>query len=429
MLRSRALCTTGIAGILTAILTALGCTHIHNDHYAQVSKDISTQFETYRKPSTSIYDTMIENHKRVEARLSEHQRQLGALRTKAFLNQLNTATWADIHKRLVDNQQSRDTLNDLIQDRLKTILVERDRSAKDIVDAKSALQKAQELVKRATQDELKWKARQLLFQGTIKLVIEKGKIDTTTFNSIKTDVLKQEVPGEEQKPDGSAITVEDALQDDLTAFQHLDFATVLKSYTYGLLDPNAAPGIQITILSLGSDLADARLKRAQTERDYLDTQIKLLGASIQEANVQRVGIARLEDWLNDPRPALRFSAQKTPLETINYFRKPFARNDDALGRADAIKAALGIVAVYAVSATIDDPTNNKLELDARLASTEHDYSIRTSAINAAEQEALIGRGLQALVAYHAGGITAEEMANLIGAAQTIALAVIGVGVN
>src|SRR5262245_26651823 len=111
MLKVRVLCTTGIICIIAAILAALGCTHVHNDHYAQVSKDISTQFETYRKPSTSIYDTMIENHKRVEARLSEHQSQLGALRTKAFLNQLNTVTWADIQKRLADSQQNRKNLN------------------------------------------------------------------------------------------------------------------------------------------------------------------------------------------------------------------------------------------------------------------------------------------------------------------------------
>jgi hypothetical protein len=422
MLKVRVLCTTGIICILAAILAALGCTHVHNDHYAQVSKDISTQFETYRKPSTSIYDTMIENHKRVEARLSEHQSQLGALRTKAFLNQLNTVTWADIQKRLADSQQNRKNLNNLIADRLKAVLVERGMTVEDIKDAQSALQKAQQLVNQATQDELKWKARQILFQGTLKLVIEKGKIDKDTFDSIKTDVLAQKVPGETK-------TVAEALQDELAAFKPSDFSTILKSYTYGMLDPNAAPGIQITVLSLGSDLADARLKRAQAERDYLDTQIKLLNAAIQNADILNVGIKQLDDWLKDPRPALRFSANKTPLATINYVQKPFPRNDDAPGRADAMKAALTIAAVYVVSETIDDPTNNQLELNARLASTEHDRSIRTSAINAAEQEALIGRGLQALVAYHTGGITAEETANLIRAAQTLALAVIGIGVN
>jgi hypothetical protein len=54
----------------------------------------------------------------------------------------------------------------------------------------------------------------------------------------------------------------------------------------------------------------------------------------------------------------------------------------------------------------------------------HLFSIRRSALNTKEREALVGYGLDGLAAYHAGGVKPEQIANFFRAVQTIALGVI-----
>jgi hypothetical protein len=63
----------------------------------------------------------------------------------------------------------------------------------------------------------------------------------------------------------------------------------------------------------------------------------------------------------------------------------------------------------------------------QLAVIEHQYSIQESAENAKRHEALIARGLEGVQSYEQAGITPDQIANLIRAAQAAELSFIAAG--
>ena len=91
-----------------------------------------------------------------------------------------------------------------------------------------------------------------------------------------------------------------------------------------------------------------------------------------------------------------------------------------------MKDALQVVAVYVIDYTV---VLDRLQLtEERLARRAHSYSIQVSSINAKERETLIGLGIQSLGTYQQNGVTPDEIANLIRAAQTAALSFVAAGV-
>lgn len=109
--------------------------------------------------------------------------------------------------------------------------------------------------------------------------------------------------------------------------------------------------------------------------------------------------------------------------TLITFRRLGSEGPNA---EDDLKKAARILATYGAVMTLDDAAYN--EAIVKEASLEHEYLIKLSAANAAEHEALIERGLQGIETYHNGGLTSEDVANFIRAAQAIATAVIAGGV-
>lgn len=417
---------TAIHVLQVALL--VGCVHLHSDQDAKLAKDTAAKFDEYRKPGNSLYDTMLANQRQVVSRNNEFRAQLIQLRTNAFLNQLHTLNWQNIQNGLTKAKANQEAANAKVTADLKELLKQQGVAETEVGDAKKVLAKARELVAKASEEELRWKARKLLLQSAIVLIVEKGKLDSESFEAIKNRVLNEEIPGEKGK-DGKPMKLKDVVGKDTVNLDQKSLTEVLKGYTFQVFDPSAQPGVTVTILSLSSDLAEAQLRRAKAEKDYLGQQVKFLTPAVKRADAIDEALTRLQESFDEPIQRFKFDPSSTPLRTINLYQKPFTAHDDEARRANAIRVSLAIVAAYAISQTLDDPGVNSLDLGARLAALNHEHSIRTSAVNAAEQEALVGRGLQALAIYHEGGITSEEIGNLIRAAQTAALAWIGAGVN
>jgi hypothetical protein len=334
-----------------------------------------------------------------------------------------------------DAEGGRSELNAAIVSRLKNALQERGVSEDKLKDAKAVEKEAKDAVTKATAAQLSWKARRLFFQGALVAVVEAGKADSDTLNAIKDKVLEQEIPGEKDSA-GKPVKVRDVLKSDFKDISATSLQGLIEKYTFGQFRPSDQPGIAITIFSLGTDLADAQLKRAQADKDYFDQQIVLLTSAGSKSVAMVRAFNKDVEFPLIEKPEFRLEADDTPLATI---QKILDLKDEDLEREQGQKAleikgkgvqsVLKLVARYSVAYALDDPQSDNLGLLVRLSRLEHERSIQLSMVNAAEQEAVIGRGLQALDTYHQGGITSEQTANLIRALQTAALAWIGAGVD
>ena len=209
--------------------------------------------------------------------------------------------------------------------------------------------------------------------------------------------------------------VGDQLKGDVKNLKALDLGGLLRAYTVDSVDPKSAPGLTVVILSLGDDLARMQKQRGQLELNHLSTRLALLQDAQGTDRSCEVAIQIIDDRVVEGH----FKHTAKPVDTINQLKN---RTDD-----QPLQDAFKVLAYYSIARVLN--TARRDDLRVRLAVLEHEYEIRLAQVNAREREAVIGRGLEGLVAYHSGGLTAEDVANLLRAAQTAGLAAIGAGVN
>lgn len=423
----------GVIGIFLVLCFSPGCTYWHSEHKANISKELKRQFhDDHRKSSETIFQTMLSNLREVEGRMAVRQEQLYQLRTRLFLNQLDNRTWSAISTEIDRILTGQEALAGTLASSLREALKKRGVKDTEIETLRQAKTKAEQLVNSETQSALKWKAHQAFFQQTIRLVASEKELSK---DAVMESIFGTPLTGE-KKPDGQPLRVQDVLKEDFDRISSGENPTqLLKEYTSDVYDSSKAPGIRITILGLGLDLVSAKLGIANTERDYLNEQIKILLEASKNFETIKLVKQRLLDRL-DPylaTPMLpSFDKNGTPRTTINTLLQKRRNTKNPAEQREienAIKGALLILAGYSVSHMLDDPAILKLEIEAKQQILNHANSIQVSAGRAAEQEAIISRGLESLSMYYEGGWKPEDTASLIQLAQSIGLAWIAGGVN
>jgi hypothetical protein len=409
--------------ILCLFFLNFGCTHLHNQQNANLAKEISTEFKTFQGSSPNPYSLMLQNQQKVDAKASKLQAEIAKQKALSFSAQVSTVTWAQIESELETEKEQLVKRNETLKKDVEVLLKEKGEQEAKVEDYEDGLKKARALLEKAIKEQQKWEARQVLFRSTIKFLATtaaaKGKkLDPQTLEKAKKDILDQKITVADLNVKGEIgakdVTVGDALSGDKTALMQLAFSELLRKYTIGNFDPVSAPGLTVVILSLGTDLAKVQLDRANLEVNYLKARIDSLEAQKEEPDKIDKALHIIRDRFKEKT----FVSTDQVLKTINDLRKQNKR--------DAIQDTFRVLSYYSVAQTLDESA--RLELQTRPARLEHEYSIRLSAINAREHEALIGRGLEGLLVYHDNGITPEMIANLLRAAQGVALAVIGAGV-
>jgi chromosome segregation ATPase len=409
--------------ILCLVFLNFGCTHLHNQQNADLAKEISTEFKTFQGSLANPYSLMLQNQQKVDAKASKLQAEIAKQKAFSFSAQVDTVTWEQIKIELETERKQLDERNKNLKEGVEALLKEKGEQEAKVKDYEDGLKKARALLEKAIKEQQKWEARQVLFRSTIKFLADtaaaKGKkLEPQTLEEAKKDILDQKITVEDLNVNGDIkpkdTTVGDVLSSDKTALMQLAFGELLQKYTIGNFDPVSAPGLSVIILSLGTDLAKVQLDRANLEANYLKARIDSLEALKEESD-------KIEKALNIIRDRIKentFVSTDQVLKTINNLRKQ--------DKGNAILDAFRVLAYYSVTQTLDESA--RLELQTRPARLEHEYSIRLSAINAREHEALISRGLEGLLVYHDNGITPEMIANLLRAAQSVALAVLAAGV-
>lgn len=404
-----------------------GCTHLHNQKNEDLAREALQNFNDFKKISGGPYGAMLRNHVQMDAASAAFQAEVAKIKRETITAGLAGKTWSVIKSGLEESARQQTNRLESLAKELEQLAGEKTDATNTVDRVKKSLVAAQKKLNEANDEQQKWEARQTLFLSAIKmsaqLVASTNKPDLNALKKSGEDALNQDVIVERFDKDGKVTTVtnkvSEILKGDADLIKEGRFGDILTNYTYGLFDPKAAPGIRVTIFSLGMDLAQKQLERA-----------KLEVANLQE----RIAIAREKQQLLtgnesiDPATALtilndRFDKHSLTNPMVNTLEqlRPDTKN------ASALRDAFRVVATYAFLKSVSE--SPWTELSTRAAFLAHRHSIKLSAINAAEHEALISRGLQGLLIYHQGGLTEERIANFLRTAQTAAMAYIGTQVD
>jgi hypothetical protein len=335
----------------------------------------------------------------------------------SFANMFHTLTWGQIEKDLEQEIKERERRTKQLISQSNDLLKQMGEVQYSLKDLKEELTKPKYLLDEAIKQEGNWRAQVALFRGTIHLIFQDskdGKLDTVKLQADKDKVCNQEIEIREKDSEGKLTYKTKKVGDILDC---KDLVPLLKNYTSFIFNPGKPPGLTVTILSLAVDLAKAELDRTRLKVNYLEALIETL-----ETEKEGLGSGYAEKALNILQGRIEEGTilrNETVLATFDRLRKQPRKEK-------AIKGCSRVIAYYAITKTLEESA--VLQSQSKPAILAHEYSIRLSAINSREHEALIARGLEGLAIYHAGGIKPEMIANFLRAAQTAALAVIGAGV-
>jgi hypothetical protein len=432
---------TRLFGLLLLCMTGTGCLHFHSPADEKSAKDIVDRFATFRGQNPSLFSKMRENIEATRVVVRQQRSAVIENEQATFMLGVANTRWDSIGTQLANAKTARSTLSTFVREQTDAALIEAGRAATGVQDAKAALDAAKKQVKDAQSDQLLWKTRRFLIQETIVAGSTKEILDEKAIADILKDVLEKDVPGETSN--GNPVKVRDVLKEDLKQVVGQPGSQLLVAYTFGAFLSKTFPGLQITMLGMGVDLTDARLRRAQLEQDRLRRKLESLEFHLGSEDLLDDAISDLNLRL-DPRrfPSLPFDKTLSPFQTLDRIKAfdpadPAAvvASDPAAVRAtkvsqrvadkdDALRAVFEIVGYYVASMTTNSAAREQLVLNVELAEIEQDYSYELSALNALEREAVLGRQLDALAIYHAGGFKPEDIGNAIGVLQLAAQAAI-----
>ena len=391
-----------------------GQLRLHDPVNDELAKRTREAFAEFTKGDANVFETMVGNTLTMrEATLSQLY-ELNREGTKATVNRIPLWTW----KQLRD--QVRKTQDDFLTAYLasRTIL---NLDPAEVQDLKEALALAQKDLKKAS-DERAAKANELAQTELPKLTQL-----TQSVENLKNALAASSRPI-------------NRLSDLSTEFNNLKAVwtniQAVKAWWEAAERATTAPGLQLTILDLGVAHQQATVDRLKLDLEQAAAKQKRL-----EVIEKRLALA----WgTGETAPQANDKFQEA---TTGSFGKVYAGISSVTDDNEQVLQTIGKLAKLAESevgtpltettklrnlldnlgryVSLDGYQKYLLLSDAIEAGVDvHLFSIRRSALNTKEREALIGYGLDGLAAYHAGGLKPEQIANFFRAAQTIALGVI-----
>ena len=402
---------------------ASSCIYLQNQANLKTTQDANTKFNDFRKTSATVYDAMLANQDALEKEVEDAERRAGAENDLAVANQLPNNTWKDLRAGIEDYNAALADLRFRLTNDLNSILVAEGLQPVESNHLDEALSRIHRKQEDAASNRNQLETNQVLFLSTIKAVTgfkdsrdpaQALKASAATIKSAQVEILKIEDDG---RVTATTSTVGEQLKTELTQGKDNDLTSIIRARTVPQFDPASRPGPSIAILSLAADLAKVESSKATLQIGYY-------------GQVEAISKEALADYPeNPPRAYLetidqlsrKTSADSTVLKSLNTFAR-----ENQHGRHDRdIENTVFVMKEFVLDQTVR--REDLMAIDQRLAVMQHQHSIRISAENGKEHEALIARGLVGLQSYQENGITPEQVANLIRAAQTAAISVIAGG--
>jgi hypothetical protein len=289
-------------------------------------------------------------------------------------------------------------------------------------------------VKVAQAEQWRWQAELILFekatQGFLLQQAIKNRdiegVEAKNTKNIFEEILKEEITTVDKAGKSVQTPISDVLpKEQLSLIKTLAENSDLSGWGKflknngkqldGIID-QPPPGITFQILSLGADLAKAKLDRENSIKNRLNEEIALFSKRETEI-IEALG------WANKAITQIGSKGFKREQNTT-----VFKSIQKSLKNKAGINTEVLIhkLQTYVLAEDLYTLSNNSFGVAK--SALLHYYAIEDSAISAKEHEALLQRGLETLAVYHAGGITQEEINSILQAAQAVALGVISAGV-
>jgi hypothetical protein len=184
-----------------------------------------------------------------------------------------------------------------------------------------------------------------------------------------------------------------------------------------------SPGIAVTIIGLSYDVARAEELRIRNIISTATRRIKLYDSHIAflEGQLFRTGEAAGQFGITRQLPEV--TSGSTVRDTIQRLRNDFfvqekekEKRRDFRGDLAAVYSSLGLWTNAVLSGSV-----TRQDFPSLISALDAEESLANAEIALREREAVISRGLQGLVAFHEGGIDAQDVNNLLQVAQAIGI--------
>ncbi len=434
---------------------SIGCgivpSHIHNEKNAKLAIEAHNNIATYSKNTPSIYSTMLSNIEKFKAEEEKLILELAATYTFSVVTALPTMPKGE---KTDDEDQTPKTLYSLFNKTKNEIELfneevgkygteyynKKDELGIKLNDAEASVKKAQKFVDTAKKQLEAWNKIVALFQeGFISLVdseempTKKEGVDKWV-KYVAKDIKSKKIIYKNPNGEEDEASIGEIFKDipDMLEFNEASFSAI----------PDA-PGIALTIMDLGLDLAEIETRRVKSSIVQLNAFKELFERACAEISITNKFVKRIESNLKliethpdilsgievarsyDPKDDSKEDESSDKQDIIND--KIIAQTARDISKMNAVSKYLKTARMLVITNDIIKRQKNLLKVS--LARLKHENSVIDSSINDAAWLALVNRGLEGLVAYHGGGLTPEDTANIIGIGQSIALAAIGARVD
>jgi hypothetical protein len=424
---------------LVGLLGLAGCSfipsHIHNEAKASAARQARDAMAEYGKNAPKMYSSMLANVDRFKGEEVYLLAELAANASDSLVTKAPSMTWEELSKEITNKVKELDELKVSLGATAATTTAER---ASILAKAKSLEERvaaARAALKAAKEDVTSWNASIALIRDAIEQL-------PASSSSLNGSAALQDVQAaieaaasrkiEFVDADGNTVTesVSDIVQKRIPGLlESLQEPGVDGSLLGKLPD---APGLQLVLATLGLELAQVEQRRAEVRLERIAQTVEVLDDAQVQIAVAGKLLRPAQQWVAEiagtaPRSNAFESISRARLQARAVF--PSSTTEPKEAQCQPVLSAINsasltlvnlrdVVVGESILARVSNAT------PVALARIEHTRSIVESSINDRQYQALISSGLAGLVAYHEGGLTSEDVANVIRFVQAVAVGVL-----
>ena len=406
--------------IMAVVLAATpACTnflpsHIHDAAAEKTAVELQTELAQYREEQSGLYDSMAANLAKFHVEEDELVNKIAGDYTIALVTKAPDFNWTNLFENLDKVDSRAKKLHAQILKKLKEDLAERNVATANISEANQAIKKLKKEIEKQKKEEEKWqKASKRYREALSKLpsTIEGLTEKATDISKLLTEVESldlntlEELENREIDPGEFLKVIADTN------------ASLRQQVSDALTE---APGITVPILELGAELTELDKRRAESILETLEARRKIFEESLVHVDI-------VEAFSKEGRNLIT-SADYTRalIDEIELERANTITSDGKQKTTPTnIKSVSNILLALELSISSEWIIEYQEAVFAlRLNRIEHSESITQSQVNDEAWQAMIKSGVDALVAYHKGGLKRDDLANFFRLAQSIALIII-----
>ena len=404
---------TAVVATAAIVLLTPGCTnflpsHIHDAAGEKTALDLQTKVAQYREDQSGLYDNMAANLARFQVQEEELINRMAANYTAALAIGATGFNWSKIKDNLDRVNQAESALRAEIETAMKNDLKQRGVSTANLTSAKDTISKLKAEINQEKKNAEKWqRAAERYREALAKLpsTVEGLEEQANDISSLLSQVEALDV---------NLLKDLETLEIDPYDFQK-GIADTNESLRKQLsADLQEAPGITVLILELGLELAELDKRRAESKLASLEAREQVFEETLVYLDIANQ-LSRLGgNFVNTDNYSRNLM--------VEIENKKLDSKTKTLGKVKRISSIL-LALRFSVSADWIVEYQDAV-FDLRLARIAHAESITESRVNDVAWQILLDSGVDALVAYHKGGLKKEDLANFFRLAQSIALFII-----